>query len=302
MQGYAHPDYARALAEYGTPRELPRCGGWLLERPVPGHSYRDAMGCYPLFCCHDWSGLKGDLDELAGELICVHLVADPFGDYTPDTLRACFPERMTTFKQHYVLDLREPIERAVRKQVRSCAKAALRHLQVERCSNPLDHLDDWMRVYGALIEKHELRGIHAFSRASFQAQMNVPGLEMFRAADRDRTVGMLSWFVRGDIGYAHLMGIDPEGYRLGAAYALLWSSAQYFAGHLRWLDIGGVPGQRHDRESGLALFKRGWSNTTRVSYFCGRILDKDAYEALASANGADSTGHFPAYRRGEFGL
>lgn len=27
MTGYLHPGYAESLAEFGAPRELPRCGG-----------------------------------------------------------------------------------------------------------------------------------------------------------------------------------------------------------------------------------------------------------------------------------
>ena len=55
MSGYMHLGYAESLVEFGTPRELPRSGGWVLERQIPGFSYRDAMGCYPLFACQDWS-------------------------------------------------------------------------------------------------------------------------------------------------------------------------------------------------------------------------------------------------------
>ncbi|HSS29061.1 MAG TPA: hypothetical protein VLL50_14020, partial [Usitatibacter sp.] len=65
MLGYAHPGYAGSLAEFGTPRELPASGGWLLEREIPGGG-RDAMGCYPLLCCRDWRALREDLDSLEG--------------------------------------------------------------------------------------------------------------------------------------------------------------------------------------------------------------------------------------------
>ncbi len=41
MTGYAAPLYAQSLAEFGQPLELSRCGGWLLERPVPGSAWRE---------------------------------------------------------------------------------------------------------------------------------------------------------------------------------------------------------------------------------------------------------------------
>ena len=34
--GYLHPNYAQSLAEFGKPRELTNCGGWILEREIPG--------------------------------------------------------------------------------------------------------------------------------------------------------------------------------------------------------------------------------------------------------------------------
>ena len=76
MNGYAHPAYAHSLAEFGSPRPLPRSGGWLLERPIPGSPYRDAMGCYPLFAAQDWSRLYSDLDEISGG-IHVHQLGIP---------------------------------------------------------------------------------------------------------------------------------------------------------------------------------------------------------------------------------
>ena len=55
MHGYLSQEYAAAFAEFGTARRLPRSGGWLIERPIAGTDDRDAMGCYPLFSCADWS-------------------------------------------------------------------------------------------------------------------------------------------------------------------------------------------------------------------------------------------------------
>jgi hypothetical protein len=79
VNGYLHPRYADSLSEFGTPRELPRCQGWILERLIPGTPDRDAMGYYPLFARQDWSKLHLDLNEMeTGELVSLSLVADPF--------------------------------------------------------------------------------------------------------------------------------------------------------------------------------------------------------------------------------
>ena len=53
--GYLHPEYVKSLAEFGDPQWVPRSGGWVLRRKIPGSWYHDAMGSYPLFTCSDCS-------------------------------------------------------------------------------------------------------------------------------------------------------------------------------------------------------------------------------------------------------
>jgi len=298
--GYAHPEYARALAEYGTPRELPRCGGWILERPIPGVPFKDAMACYPLFACRDWSGLQADLDDIGRDLVSIALVTDPFGDYDENRLHEWFPDRVLRFKEHYALDLHGPIEATTRKRARTYAHAALRELRVEVCPHPIDVLDEWTQLYGCLADRHHLEGIHTFSRGSFAAQMNVPGFVMFRARYRGDTVGMQSWYVQGQTAYLHLVGMSPVGYKLRASYAMCWSSIQHFRDRLHWLDFGGAPGIEGNGDTGLARFKRGWSSGTRPAYFCGRILNHEAYAAITRLKNISDISYFPVYRAGEF--
>ncbi len=76
--GYAHREYAESLAEFGTPRSLPECGGNILERRIPNFSYHDAMGSYPMFACQNWSRLRADLENIRDELVSLSLVTDPF--------------------------------------------------------------------------------------------------------------------------------------------------------------------------------------------------------------------------------
>jgi hypothetical protein len=47
------------------------------------------MGCYPLFACQEWSQLNADLEGVAGELVSLALVTDPFGEYDLTDLRGC---------------------------------------------------------------------------------------------------------------------------------------------------------------------------------------------------------------------
>lgn len=300
MKGFAHPGYASSLAGFGTPRELPRCGGWVLVRSISGFPDRDAMGCYPLFVCRDWSQLHHDLRSLEREVVCLSLVTDPFGNYDERLLRDNF-DRVIRFKEHYIADLSQPPNVIVTSHHRYYARKALKEVQVEICEEPLRFLDEWTGLYANLAEKFQVKGIRAFSRSSFEGQLQLPGAVMFRALHRGAVVGAHLVFSQGDVCYGHLVGMTARGGELLASYALYWTEIQYFAGKARWFDWGAGAGISNDGGNGLNQFKRGWSTETRPSYFCGRIFDGERYKLINLASGVAATDYFPAYRQGEFG-
>ncbi len=300
--GYLHHKYAQSLAEFGTPCNLPLSGGWILERQIPGFSCQDAIGCYPLFCCQDWSHLHADLESVGNELVSLSLVTDPFGEYNTDYLRRCFKDVVIPFKGHFIVDLSRPMNTFVSSHHRRYARKALRDVYVERCEDPTQFINEWVDLYAALIKRHNVRGIPAFSGLAFANQLSVPGIVMFRAVHKETTVGMLLWYVQGQVGYYHLGASSTLGYELRVSFALFWSAIEYFATDgLKWLDLGAGVGVKNDSTDGLSRFKRGWSTGTRTTYFCGRIFDHDRYSEIVSAKGIPNTDYFPAYRKGEFG-
>jgi hypothetical protein len=299
LTGYIHPKYAESLAEFGVPRELPCCKGWILQRQIPGFAFQDAIGCYPLFACWDWSELLTDLEYLASQLVSLALVADPFGEYDVAYLRRCF-DRVDPFKDHFVIDLGYPADDIVSAHHRYYARKALRNVIVERCYEPHRFTDDWLALYSTLIERHNIRGIRAFSRESFAKQLNVPGIVVFRAVHKGVTIGAHLWYMQGQVAYSHLEAVNHTGYRLRAAYALYWSAIEWFSNEVRWLDLGGGVGIAARGMDGLSTFKRGWSNGTRPAYFCGRVFALEKSEKLTRAMNISETEYFPAYREGEF--
>ncbi len=294
-----HPAYVESLAEFGTPRELPRCGGWILERGIRGLSYRDAMGCYPLFACRDWSQLHMDLDELGNELVCLSLVADPFGDYDLPYLRRCFSDVVVPFKEHFIIDLHQSPKETVSPHHHRYVRKALEKLSVEKHEKPTQFLNEWLELHKTLVDRHHIRGIRAFSRKAFAKQLNMPGMVVLRAMHQDKTVAAILWIVQKDIVYGHVLGFSDVGYKLGAQYALYWFAIEYFADKVRWCDIGGVPGLKDEGRQGLSWFKQGWSTETRTAYFCGRILNRKRYTEIVKAKGISAADYFPAYRQGE---
>jgi hypothetical protein len=301
VNGYGHPDYAASLAEFGAPRRLPRSGGTLLEREIEGLGRRDAMGCYPLFACDDWSGLGRDLDELAPELVSVALVPDPFAGVGPDELAALFGDVMVPFKRHFVVDLEIPREKVASRHHRYYARKVLREVEVDVVEDPATFVSAWTDLYAELVARHDLTGIQAFSRHSFARQFAVPGAVVLRARLAGRVIGAHCWYVMDEVAVSHLSAFSPAGYEHRASYALYWEAMGHFAGRVRWLNLGAGAGVRADTTDGLTAFKRGWSTETRLAYFCGRVLDPDGYAAAVEARGAVATDYFPAYRSGEFG-
>ena len=218
--GYLHPQYAASFAEFGCHRALPRCGGWILERPTPCVGFRDAMGCYPLFACRDWSQLAADVEDMADSLVCLSVVTDPFGEYDEAQLRECFRDKVVPFKEHFCIDLERPTEDYVQRHHWRYAHKALVRLHVERYENAPESLDDWVSLYGYLIQRHGISGIPAFSRTAFARQFKVPGLVAFRALHQGTLVGMSLSYVQGNVVYTHLIACNALGYELDSSYAL----------------------------------------------------------------------------------
>jgi hypothetical protein len=301
MSGYMHVDYAQSLAEFGTPRELFRSGGWVLERQIPGFSSRDAMGCYPLFACRDWSQLHADLDDIGTRWVSLSMVTDPFGEYDPAVLRKCFGDVVIPFKEHFIVDLHRPAGDVAGTRHRKHARRALRQIRVEVSPDATQLVDEWCALYDSLIQRHNVTGIRAFSKKAFAKQLSIPGTVVMWARYQDVIVGAQIYLVQGDVIYCHLGASNRLGYELGAFYALDWFSIEYFHNKARWLDLGGGAGATRSKTDGLSQYKRGWSTETRMAYFCGRIFNPQRYAEIVQAKGVVAVDYFPAYRNGEFG-
>jgi len=294
--GYRHPDYARSLSQWGEPLKLRNSKGWLLKKKIPNSKLHDLSGCYPIFSCSNWDGLIHDLNEIGKEFVTISLVLDPFGKYHIEKLQKYFTDTMFPFKKHYVVDLSLPVEAYISQHHLRNSKKALKTVQVKECKPACAYLEDWLRLYQTLIQKHKISGIQAFSRQSFAIQLQVPGIVAFRACHGDTTLGMLLWYIQGDVAYYHLGAFSPEGYKLRASFALFMNSILFFQNKgLRWLNLGGVAGYSNNETSGLARFKRGWSTGTKSSYFCGRVLNPRLYQRLCSGTD-NSHKFFPLYR------
>jgi len=297
---YSHPLYAQSLHEFGEPRQLPRCGGWIIVRTIPGTPYKDAMGCYPLFGCRDWTRLCEDLDEVGSDLISLAIVPDPFLGIDPAFLGRCF-DVVKPFKVHYIADLSQPLTSFISKSHRMHARESLEVMDVEVCWQPTKYLDDWIRLYDNLIVRHRIKGINAYSAKCFQIQLSMPGMVMFLGRREQEIVGATLVLIQDHVAHFHSSAFTSEGYKIRASYGTHWKALLYLNEQgIRYAGFGGAAGIKEDPSDGLASFKRGWSNERRMVYFCGRVFDRQKYESICRQYHAADNDHFPAYRAGEF--
>ena len=298
MTGYLHPKYAASLSEFGEPVHLINCDGWILSREIGGFNYYDAMGCYPLFACKDWSSFHLDLDPLQDQFITLALVPDPFGEFEKEYLES-YLDFIRPYKHHYIVKLNSPIEKIVSKHHRYYARKALKSVTVDVVSQPELFIDEWVLLYENLIERHNLVGIKAFSRKAFEDQLKIPGIVILQAKSEDTIVGAHLWFQQERIAYSHLAAFSPRGYDLMASYALYWYAIEYFSQNLEILDLGAGSGIKA-KQDGLSKFKGGWATDTKIAYFCGKIFDQEKYKLIKKSLAIEATDHFPAYRAGEY--
>jgi hypothetical protein len=298
VTGYAHPLYAASLDEWGEPMELRESGTWILVRSIPGTSLRDAMGMYPLTFCRDWAALRRDIATLPDDLVSLTLVTDPFAAEVVALLRECFDD-VRPLKEHYLADLRIPVADRIYRNHRRRSRKALTVNQVEVVDHPIEYLDEWSDLYQNIVQRHGLVGIKAFSRRSFERQLRVPGLVMFRATVDGRTSGIAMCYQVEDVAYGHLMAMSDAGYASGSSYALHWFASEWLEDRCRWLDMGGAAGDGIESDGGLDSYKHGWSTDTATAYLCTLVMDRSAYDGLSARLGGSGQDYFPAYRAGE---
>ncbi len=297
---YTHPAYAASLAEFGAPCQLPGSGGWVLERPIPGYPEVDATGCYPIFSCVDWKRLGEDLQAAGDRWVSLAAVPDPFGEITPEDLRACFPDVFLPFKEHYAVDLSRQAGLTITSHHRYYARQALKALEITVISDLPGFLPTWQVLYAHLVQRRRISGIRAFSAEAFARLFEVPGVTILCASLAGQPVAAHIWLAQGESIYSHLAAASEEGYRRGAFYALYACAIDHFKTQAAWLDLGGAAGLVNSNQDGLSRFKRGWANHTRMAYLGGRIFQPARYEQIVREKAARAGGYFPAYRQGEF--
>lgn len=297
--GYLSKQYASSFEEFGEPLLLPRSGGWILVRKIPGTMSHDAMGLYPLLFCTEWEALQADLQQVSGEIVSFSAVTDPLADPPLEDWRS-WAHIVRPYKTHYVADLSQPLESFVSKSNLRGARRALESLRVE--INPWDasaNLDSWSRLYRELVRRHDIKGLQKFSRNAFRHQLSVPGIVYVQALLDGCPVGANIVYLQDQVSYGHLSAFSQAGYESRAPAAIKWTLLRYLSTRVKVHSLGGGAGVKTSNNDGLVAYKKSWTNSTRVAHFLGVVTNPEAYADLLrtrTTGSGDATSFFPAYR------
>jgi len=288
---YAGLAYASSLSHIGQPLALPEWGGHVLTRPTPDGDRQDAVGPYPLTLLSPQPDLPAGLERLkAGGLVSVVIVLAAAAAPPAGALSLAF-DLVRPFKTHHVHDRRLGPP-AYGKHHRYEIRRA--HARVEAREIALgDHLPDWTGLYGQLIQRHDLTGLHAFPDSHHLALTVLPGLRTFGAFIDGRLASAHLFVTHQGRAISHLAASSAEGYAAGAAYAVNDLALDRLE-DCETINFGGGAGAGDDATDGLSRFKAGFANTAESALLCGAVLDPAAYRALGT--GREDSGFFPAYR------
>lgn len=290
---YATEIYARSLAHAGTAFAVPEWGCYVLVRPLEDSAGFDAMGTYPLAVLDPDADLRAGLDRLKDHgVISVALVVNDRDRPPLANLQANF-DIVRQFKTHFLRRQNAPFayDRHHRRKLRHSSRSVS-----VSCFDLAQHADDWAALYAELGRRHELGGIHEFTDSHTRALQCLDGVTAIGAFMEGRLVCAHLWVNDARTAHSHLTASSPEGYAVGAAYAVNDASVNHFAA-LELLNFGGGAGTLDRADDGLARFKRGFCNDVAPAYLCGAVLDHERYRELVCKRGVTpDTLFFPAYR------
>lgn len=299
---YRSPSFASATADECDLVWLPRSGGSLVSRPLPGGATgTDLRGPYPLFDCAEWGALAEDLAVLDRDHVSAVVVTDPLTCPAEVELRRAFPALVRPFKRHLLVDTTRPLAPLPTGHRRNLRRGRAA-VEIDLTMQPDGGWQrDWPRLYVELVDRHEIRGPAAFDARSLRAQLEVPGALLARATCAEETVALQVWYRDGDRAYYHLGATSEVGYAVGASFVLFDAVIDHLTDAVRWIDLGAGAGLHDAAGDGLVRFKRGWANDERLAFLCGRIGQPARYRTL-TGDGTVETSFFPAYRAPDVGL
>jgi hypothetical protein len=287
---YSSQAYADAFREFGPIIKIDSLNIWVQIRDIPNTQLKDATSIYPLSLPtkpQSSNLLYEELKDLG--LVSLVLVTAPFLDDT-SWLSSTF-DIAREYKTNFTVE--GPVEtRVFRKKHRKEIRKALTECEIRKI-DLLTYLDQWCELYDTLIARHDLKGVHRFSRRYFETLANLTKISTFGAFIDDNLVSASLWVEDTNWITGHLSGTSNQGYGIGASHAIFDYLIRHYEG--RNINLGGAP-DNSKQGANLSLFKRGFANASRTSWLCGIIVDQVCYKNLCREMNTEHTQFFPAYR------
>jgi hypothetical protein len=299
LKGYGHPGFAASFPNTVGTVHLKNSDGWLLRRYIDNSDLTDLVSPDPVFVCSDFSAIASDLQALNPEATASliirtdafcesHIVADIGG----------FDE-ISHFKTHYIAQLDQPWRSFTRRSCRRYADRAKSLFAIRLVEAPVTLASKLFTLNQTMVERHMLLPQLGYSNHMLATQLALPGARVFEVRDQAATIAIACFMEVGEYAYAYLLGCSNEARSRFAIYGLYGCALDYYQNRVRAIDFGGNSGLVDNGQDGLSLFKKGWSNTTKTSYLCKKILNHDLYKNLCRDHCASDPSFFPAYRAPE---
>jgi transposase-like protein len=269
--------YSRALEEPGVqPLYVEGWETYVLVRQGRGGA-RQAIGVRPIAALNPNCDVRAGLDALQGAgIVSISLSTDPMWSPEASVLREAF-DSCRAFREHYLVDREAEVK--IRKRHRNRINQALRVGEVREISLA-EHLERWLELYQLNVDSRQIA--QPFSPAYFERLASIAGLRALAVFIADEIVNMTLWFRHEDTFYFHDGASSETGFENSAAYAAFAHVIEE-AADCRYVLLGGSSGFRDERLDGLAVFKRGFSNGSAVSYLCSARLNKPDQAAAPNA-------------------
>lgn len=289
---YASYETASLYRHIGVPIEIPEWKCWLLKRVIPETDQFDCIGSYPMLIIDRDANLLGGINRLSDMgIISVVFVTDTFTCPSHQNMITVF-DYNKPFKTHFIYNTKIGSIQ-YNKHHRYEIKQALKQIEI-RIISLKDYIEDWIILYQGLIQKHNIRGASALSKEALENLVNLNDITSIAAFKDNKMVSCHLWIKYQQYVYSFLAASNEEGYRHRASYAIYDAAIQYFT-DVDMINFGGCAGAIDNVQDGLAKFKAGFSNDSKMSYVFGSVIKPETYTKLCGSN-TENIHYFPAYR------
>jgi hypothetical protein len=287
---YSTKEYVKSLYKESKIISIQDWDANLISRKIDDH-HEDIIGSYPIAIIDRNSNLRNGLMYLKDQgYISLVMVLDDFHRPPLDKLSMEF-DIVKAYKTHYVQDYKIgnylPSKHHAYEIGKARSKVTVKQFSLRQ------YLDEWINLYDNLKSRHNLTGVHDFSKDHHDILCSLNGIVSIGAFYSGELVSAHIWIKGSKYVFSHLAASSLIGYKLGAAYAVYDESMKVFQNEEK-INLGGTSGTDDAVLDGLAKFKIGFTNSTVNSYICCKIFNTDIYNNLSRNN--SNTNFFPSYR------